>query len=200
MFDQSIEALQGRISKLEKELGLDILSQESTLPEIETASHSTVVTQLAELQLKVKKILNSNEELKKLPQILREYGSEISSNASGLVLPDLVGQAEKQERLSARMEAIALYLNGFSELQNLDVPPFPSSLINSLKISALEQNALQLQELTQLYEILVVKNLLILYRYRELERREAEFWSNVDSRLLRLGAEIAKMTTDLSPV
>lgn len=196
MFEMSLNALRERIANLEVELGLDVNIEENDSAKTETSVQGSVVSQLATMQLQVKKILNSNEELKKVPQILRDFGSEIDSNVSqDEMLADLGGQAEKQERLSARMEAISMFLNSTTELQHLDLPPFPRSLINSLDVSTFEQNATKLQELTQMYEILVAKNLLVIYRFKELARKESEFWSKVDSRLLSLHGEAQNMTT-----
>lgn len=212
MFEQSLEALRERIKKLEIELGLDVINQKSNLSGERSINQDSVVAQLATIQVKVKKLLDSSEELRKLPQIIRDYGSEIDSASLGFntvdfgqagldeLEMDVADQGEKQERISARLESISLFLNNFTELQSLELPSFPSGLINALDVSTLKQNAPKLLELTQLYEMLVVKNLLVLYRFRELERKESEFWGKVDSRLQHLHEEILKYSREMNPV
>lgn len=205
MLTQTLEALEERIRDVELELGLDqqgsrklavsspISSHNSNNFDITELQHPSVMAQIAELQAKVNLILKKYPELQSIPTILKEYGKELDTCGKVDEPIELLSQAEKQERLSARLRVVIKYVNEVTELLSLELPEIPGGLIEALDLDAISTNENRIRDLAQLYEILVLKNILILNRFMALIEKEARFWKSADARLKDLNSKVASI-------
>lgn len=203
MLTHTLKALEERIRDVELELGIDQqldldlvatprLSHDkpidSNSPELQQPQ---IAVQIAELQKKVNKILKEHPELKSLPMIIKEYRPELDKDGSRDQPSNEPSQAEKQELVSVRLRNITKYVNDVSEVLNLELPAIPGSLVEALNTEAITVNKAKIRDLTQLYEILVLKNLLVLNRFTSLMEKEAKFWQSAEARLTELQLKVS---------
>lgn len=199
MLDQTLKAIDERLYSLELQLGIDQSSdpQERLRSSILPSDHvdsRPIVDEIAELQTKLRQILRLDEKLNTIPSIISEYRSLI--DPVGLLgiapesKPEDVPQNEKQERISARLPTIMKYMNEMVELANMEMPEMPTGLLDRLDMASLLRNDARTQKLAQLYELLAVKNMLVIHKFTELTRKESEYWAAVDAKLRNLSLQV----------
>lgn len=203
MLDQTLKAIDERLYSLELQLGIDQSSgpQERLRSSILPSDHvdsRPIVDEIAELQTKLRQILRLDEKLNTIPSIISEYRSLI--DPVGLLgiapesKPEDVPQNEKQERISARLPTIMKYMNEMVELANMEMPEMPTGLLDRLDMASLLRNDARTQKLAQLYELLAVKNMLVIHKFMELTRKESEYWAAVDAKLRHLSLQVSNVS------
>lgn len=208
MLQQTFETLDERVLKLETELGIGISSENSSENSSDNATgiklpnlEDTIVAQLGRLQFKVKQILQSNEVFKNMPKVFQEYQNELDSTLRRKIYEkmtslDIVTEAEKEERISARLGTILSYINSILELKNMEFPSISGALFKALDMLFLQANVTRIEALVQTYEVLVAKNLLVLYMFEAFMKKEDEYWAATEAKMNSLNAELRSISED----
>lgn len=188
MLEQTRHALEERISNLEIDLGVDKLDEEQG-----SCLSNTVVTKIAELQMKIKNILQP-EVFKNVSSVLDEYRAEVDlsldENRFFKDSSEFISQAEKQERISSRIESIQSCYNVAMELQSLEIPEIPTEFFDALDMSKIVSNSDRIKSLTKYYELMVLRTLILTRKFEDSANRESMFWANVNERLSRMNMDV----------
>ncbi|KAK6455387.1 uncharacterized protein RJT20DRAFT_135390 [Scheffersomyces xylosifermentans] len=169
---------------------------------------SSVVSRLAQLQSHLDSIYSTNSEFVTLNRILKDLSIwnklkvtpsvQLNEDLSSLDNETEIGREIKEELLLLKYPAIKEAYSNLTELSNMDIP----KLINFIESSqdkthnynndqvSIMQREDQLNELSQLFHQLVIKNMIVLEKYINMMIRENNFWLTCDQKLHKLNAKV----------
>lgn len=174
MDKRTYEALSGRLSALE----LDIGENSTQTP--------SLALQLGLLQQKLDKLYKSNAEFATLQEILRA----VKVPSKEAISDSLVSEAEKQETLLVKYPIITEAYNNLVELLYITLPTFTQDACDGLDFEKIRAKQNTLEQLSEVFHALVVKNMIVFEKYSSLLERETNFWMNVEKKLSTIGAKV----------
>ncbi|CUM56491.1 uncharacterized protein AC631_05537 [Debaryomyces fabryi] len=203
MDQYTYKELDGRINGLELQLGID--------NEIKKSSNDTVISQLTKIQKKLNKFYDSNAELETLNRIIsdlqiwdkiKQSPTELPSNKStDKGVSNELTIDMKQKLVLMKYPAIKEAYNNLIQLSNMDIP----KLINYIETSQdkshnfnsdnyeLLQRKQIIQDITNNFHLLVMKNMIVFEKYLNLMVRENKYWVSIDEQVQALRRKLLKV-------
>lgn len=200
--------LDKRISGLELQLGID--------NEVSKNPNSTVISQLTQIQKTLNKFYDSNAELETLNRIIsdlkiwdkiKEAPTELPTEKSvdnDVPTAECIPEATldmKQKMVLMKYPAIKEAYNNLIQLSNMDIP----KLINYIETSQdkshnfnsdnyeLLQRKQIIQDITNNFHLLVMKNMIVFEKYLNLMVRENKYWVSIDEQVQALRRKLLKV-------
>lgn len=193
---QTYSTLHERLYSLELELDLESPGIDESLgPPSDgvgsadsTYNGEPVAAQITQLQAKVKEILHSNDILRHISVIFKEFWTELDSvsKKEEETPQDAISEEEKEEYLLARMAAFLPYIKNVANVQSIEFPELSGAVVESLDTTQITSRSSRIKECVQLYEILVLQSMVVLNRVTRFAEKESNFWASVDGRLSHL--------------
>lgn len=201
MDQYTYKELDERISGLEFQLGID--------NEIAKNPNGTVISQLTQIQRTLNKFYDSNAELETLNRIIsdlqiwdkiKDSPTELSTERSvdkDVPNPECISEATldmKQKIVLMKYPAIKEAYNNLIELSNMDVPKLVNYIgtsqekthnFNTDNYELLQRKQI-IQDLTNNFHLIVMKNMVVFEKYLNLMVRENKYWVSVDEQVQAL--------------
>ena len=199
--------LDKRISGLELQLGID--------NEVSKNLNSTVISQLTQIQKTLNKFYDSNAELETLNRIIsdlkiwdkiKEAPTELPTEKSvdnDVPTAECIPEATldmKQKMVLMKYPAIKEAYNNLIQLSNIDF----RKLVNYIDTSQekthnfntdnyeLLQRKQIIQDITNNFHLLVIKNMVVFEKYLNLMVRENKYWVSVDEQVQALRKKLVE--------
>jgi 23S rRNA U2552 (ribose-2'-O)-methylase RlmE/FtsJ len=197
MTSTTFDELNARIQLLETYVGQPSKSR-----------NDSINSQLSDIKNNLAAIYKDHTELKTLNRIISDlklwndmtYVPEFADTLKNDENNDVSSEI-KQELLLLKYPVILEAYNNISQLANMDIP----QLINNIE-SALDETydlhrnreqillrKQQLQELTQEYHKMIVKNIVVFEKYTNLMKRENEFWLLASNKVLEMNRKVTAL-------
>ncbi|CUM66381.1 uncharacterized protein PRCAT00004045001 [Priceomyces carsonii] len=197
------------------ELAYEALSERLNFLEVQLSSsdfkeNDTILKQITTLKHQLGNYCNEHNEFETLNRIMKdldlwERKDEIPDSAGPLeespVDDDVTTLEMKEQILLSKYPIIRQAMNDLTELSNMDV----QSIVNYTSSAqdtthdfvedrqSIMLKAPELEQLTDQFHLLVVKNLLVLEKYASLAFRENQFWTSVNDRMKTLNQRINRL-------
>ncbi|KAF7582913.1 hypothetical protein FOB63_002994 [Clavispora lusitaniae] len=180
---------------------MNFLSERATLVELQVGDGELpLVEEIAQLQEKLRHLYRINPELRTLDDIERELGGrdiEPKQEQSGQKEQGKKEQEEaahdaarKQELVSMRYAQFAETLRHVAELQAMQFPDIPSTVVEQLNVASLASKETQMVEMARHFHVLVVKTLVALKQVETMIAEESRFWSQFQKKLDKTSAQL----------
>ncbi|QFZ27992.1 hypothetical protein EJF18_40014 [Clavispora lusitaniae] len=180
---------------------MNFLSERATLVELQVGNGELpLVEEIAQLQEKLRHLYRINPELRTLDDIERELGGRDIETKQEKQRNEEQGKKEqeeavhdaarKQELVSMRYAQFAETLRHVAELQAMQFPDIPSTVVEQLNVASLASKETQMVEMARHFHALVVKTLVALKQVETMIAAESRFWSQFQKKLDKTSAQL----------
>lgn len=175
---------------------MNFLSERATLVELQVGNGELpLVEEIAQLQEKLRHLYRINPELRTLDDIERELGGrdiEPKQEKQGQKEQEeaVHDAARKQELVSMRYAQFAETLRHVAELQAMQFPDIPSTVVEQLNVASLASKETQMVEMARHFHVLVVKTLVALKQVETMIAEESRFWLQFQKKLDKTSAQL----------
>lgn len=180
---------------------MNFLSERATLVELQVGNGELpLVEEIAQLQEKLRHLYRINPELRTLDDIERELGGrdieprqeQLEQKEQGKKEQEEAAHdaARKQELVSMRYAQFAETLRHVAELQAMQFPEIPSTVVEQLNVASLASKETQMVEMARHFHVLVVKTLVALKQVETMIAEESRFWLQFQKKLDKTSAQL----------
>lgn len=152
--------------------------------EVGDSDETSLVKQVAQIQVKLNKLYQENPDLGVLDQIRKNLPQHRSKLKNGITTE------EKQEFILLKHPQIKQAYQSLMELLSIEMPELLSEIANEIDTEKLLCRKQQLMELEENFHMIVVKNLVVIEKFVSMVESEMRFWNTTEKRLNQLGAHL----------